>query len=67
MVAVLLFLALLGIGVLFTAYSLQTDIVQSGMPTQTWLPFLMLGVALVIALGFESSTASTIPPTPSPP
>ena len=53
MVAVLLFLALLGTGILFTAYSLQTDIVDSGMPMKTWLPFLMLGVALVIALGFE--------------
>jgi inorganic phosphate transporter, PiT family len=53
MVAVVLFLALLGIGVLVTAYSLQTDIVESGMPTKTLLPFLMLGVALVIALGFE--------------
>src|SRR6516164_1377045 len=53
MVAVLLFLALLGTGILFTAYSLQTDIVDSGMPMKTWLPFLLLGVALVIALSFE--------------
>jgi PiT family inorganic phosphate transporter len=53
MIAVLLFLALLGTGILFTAYSLHTDIVQSGMPMRTWLPFLLLGVALVIALGFE--------------
>src|SRR5690349_9211887 len=53
MVAVLLFMALLAAGVLFTAYSLQTDIVSSGMPVKTWLPFLLLGVALLIALGFE--------------
>jgi len=51
--AIILFLALLGSGVLFTAYSLQTDIVQSGMPIKTWLPFLLLAVALLIALGFE--------------
>jgi len=53
MVAVILFLALLASGVLFTAYSLQTDIVQSGMPLKAVLPFLLLGVALLIALGFE--------------
>ena len=38
---------------LFTAYSLQSDIIQSGMPVKTLLPFLLLGVALLIALGFE--------------
>src|SRR6185295_15563485 len=40
MVAVLVFMALLASGVLFAAYSLQTDIVASGMPIKTWLPFL---------------------------
>ena len=53
MVAVLVFLALLASGVLFAASSLETDIVASGMPVKTWLPFLLLGVALLIALGFE--------------
>jgi len=53
MMAIILFLALLGSGILFTAYSLQSDILQSGMPIRTWLPFLLLGVALLIALGFE--------------
>src|SRR5215471_19961307 len=53
MMAIILFLALLGSGILFTAYSLQSDILQSGMPVKTWLPFLLLGVALLIALGFE--------------
>jgi inorganic phosphate transporter, PiT family len=53
MVAIVLFMALLGAGVLFTAYSLQADINQSGMPVRSWLPFLLLGVALLIALGFE--------------
>jgi Phosphate transporter family len=52
-VAVLLFVALLASGVLFAAYSLETDIVASGMPVKTWLPFLLLVVALLIALGFE--------------
>lgn len=34
-VAVLLFMALLAAGVLFAAYSLETDIVASGMPVKT--------------------------------
>jgi len=38
---------------LFAVYSLQTDIAQSGAPIKTWAPFLLLGVALLIALGFE--------------
>ena len=53
MVAIILFLALLAVGILFTAYSLQADIAQSGMPITTWLPYPLLGVALLIALGFE--------------
>jgi hypothetical protein len=35
LVAVLLFLALLAAGVLFAAYSLEQDIVQSGTPSAT--------------------------------
>jgi PiT family inorganic phosphate transporter len=49
----LLFLLLLLIGVGYSGYSLVSDI--SGVPAQrlTWLPFLLLGLALLIALGFE--------------
>src|SRR5262245_1786540 len=50
---IVLFAGLLGAGVLFAVYSLQTDIAQSGAPIKTWAPFLLLGVALLIALGFE--------------
>ena len=45
-------LALLG-GLGFTAYSLYTDITDANVPMNTWLPFLLLGVALLIALAFE--------------
>ena len=50
---VLLFVALLLAGVGYAAWSLVTDI--SGPPAQTLtlLPFVLLGVALLIALGFE--------------
>ena len=50
---VVLFGAWLAAGLLFTAYSLYSDISQSGTPARTFLPFLLLGVALLIALGFE--------------
>src|SRR5262245_66051857 len=53
MLVILLFGGLLAAGVLFAVYSLENDIVQSGMPIKAWAPFLLLGVALLIALGFE--------------
>ena len=52
-VTVLIFLALLAGGLFFTAYSLYQDIEAANVPVTTWLPFLLLGVALLIALGFE--------------
>ncbi len=50
---VALFIALLVGGILFAALSLRTDVIDSGVRTTTYLPFLLLGVALLIALGFE--------------
>ena len=52
-VTVLIFLALLAGGLFFTAYSLYQDIEAADVPVTTWLPFLLFGVALLIALGFE--------------
>jgi len=49
---ILLFLALLALGVAYTSYSLVSDIGSTAHP-MTLLPFLLLGVALLIALGFE--------------
>jgi len=50
---VILFLVLAAIGVGYTTFSLVGDI-NSAMPHGlTLLPFLLLGVALLIALGFE--------------
>jgi hypothetical protein len=43
------FAAFLVVGLLFTVYSLYNDIEG----TTTWLPFLLLALALLIALGFE--------------
>jgi inorganic phosphate transporter, PiT family len=50
---VIVFLGLLAVGLLFTAYSLYTDISATDVPVTTWVPFLLLGVALIAALAFE--------------
>ncbi|BBL74362.1 phosphate transporter [Methylomagnum ishizawai] len=49
----LAFLGLLVGGLLFTGYNLFHDVTAPSVGTLTWLPFLLLGVALFIALGFE--------------
>ena len=49
----LIFLLLLAGAVLFVAYSLYADVSTTGVRTTTFLPYLLLFVALLIALGFE--------------
>jgi PiT family inorganic phosphate transporter len=43
----------LAAGFLYVAYSVYSDVEASGTQVTTYLPFLMLLVALLIALGFE--------------
>jgi PiT family inorganic phosphate transporter len=51
---VLIFLAVLAGGLFFMAYSIYRDIAASGAPApSTVLPYILLGVAMLIALGFE--------------
>ncbi|MEO5795390.1 MAG: inorganic phosphate transporter [Rhodoferax sp.] len=52
-VTVIVFVALLAIGLLFSSYSLVSDVQEAGAFTTNWVPYLLLGVALLIALGFE--------------
>jgi PiT family inorganic phosphate transporter len=47
------FFTVLSLGLLFTAYSLMHDVNELGTVVTTWTPFILLGVALLIALGFE--------------
>jgi PiT family inorganic phosphate transporter len=47
------FFGLLGVGVLFVAFNLFSDISASGTKSTTVLPYLLLFVALLTALGFE--------------
>ena len=49
----IIFLLLPAGGVLYVAYSLYADVDASGTRTTTFLPYLLLFVALLIALGFE--------------
>jgi PiT family inorganic phosphate transporter len=53
LLTIVVFFAVLAIGLLFTAYSLMHDMNELGTVVTTWTPFLLLGVALLIALGFE--------------
>lgn len=50
----LIFIATLLVGLIFTAISVWGDIDNSkAVETSSWMPFLLLGIALLIALGFE--------------
>ncbi|WP_432431200.1 inorganic phosphate transporter [Methylocella silvestris] len=53
MKTVVVLLAVLALGLFFTAFSIFRDIEASGSPVTSLLPFLLLGLALLIALGFE--------------
>ncbi|MGA8713206.1 MAG: inorganic phosphate transporter [Roseiarcus sp.] len=46
-------LAALAGGLFYMAYSIRSDIAESGGGPTTILPFVLLGVAMLIALGFE--------------
>jgi PiT family inorganic phosphate transporter len=52
-VTTIIFCGVLGAGMLFTAYSLYDDVNAAGSRVTTWVPYLLLAVALLIALGFE--------------
>jgi inorganic phosphate transporter, PiT family len=51
--AATLFLGAIGATVLYVAYSLYSDVAASGATSPTYLPYILLFVALLIALGFE--------------
>jgi PiT family inorganic phosphate transporter len=49
----ILFMGVLAAGLLFAAYSIYSDIDAAGSKVTSLLPFMLLFVALLIALGFE--------------
>ena len=48
-----IFFVLLAFGLAFSAYSLRADVTEAGPVSTNWMPYILLGVALIIALGFE--------------
>jgi inorganic phosphate transporter, PiT family len=50
---VLGFLAVIAGALFFMAYSIYSDVSEAGAAPKTLLPYLLLGVAMLIALGFE--------------
>ena len=49
----IVFLGVIALALFLIAYSIYVDVTESGVPTTNWLPFVLLGVALLVALGFE--------------
>jgi PiT family inorganic phosphate transporter len=49
----IIFMGVMAAGLLFVAYSIYQDVEQTGTKVTTYLPYLLLFVALLIALGFE--------------
>ena len=52
-ITAIIFIGVLAGGLLFVAYSLYVDVDETGAKMTTYLPYLLLFVALLIALGFE--------------
>jgi len=52
-IVLILFFGFLAAGILYMAYSVYVDVDAAGAPATTILPYLLLFVALLIALGFE--------------
>ena len=51
--AVIAFLGVIAATMLYVAYSLYVDVAETGAVITTYLPYILLFVALLIALGFE--------------
>jgi PiT family inorganic phosphate transporter len=49
----ILFVGFVAVGLLYTVYSLYSDVSETGTQVRTVLPFILLGIALLVALGFE--------------
>src|SRR5215510_4270223 len=49
----ILFFGVIGAALLFVAYSLYSDVQTTGTRVTTFVPYILLFVALLIALGFE--------------
>ena len=50
---ILVFLAVIAVGLFFVTYSIYADVTRVGTPVNSVVPFFLLAIALLIALGFE--------------
>jgi inorganic phosphate transporter, PiT family len=49
----ILFVTILFAGILYAGLNIYLEVRDAGAITESWLPFVLLGIALFIALGFE--------------
>jgi inorganic phosphate transporter, PiT family len=49
----ILFVSILLVGIVYAGLNIYLEVRDAGAITESWLPFVLLGVALLIALGFE--------------
>jgi inorganic phosphate transporter, PiT family len=49
----ILFITILLVGVVYAGLSIYLEVSDAGVIADNWLPFILLGIALLIALGFE--------------
>src|ERR1700761_8111082 len=52
----IMFFGILAAGLLFVGYSIYADVNATGTKVSSYLPYILLMVALLIALGFEFVT-----------
>src|SRR4051794_18722143 len=52
-ISLIVFFGVLAAGCLYVIYNVQSDVVDSGTKITAFLPYAMLFIALLIALGFE--------------
>ncbi|HET9378463.1 MAG TPA: inorganic phosphate transporter, partial [Chthoniobacterales bacterium] len=52
-ITLIVFFGVIAIGLGYTAFSIYSDMSDSSAPAVAWAPFILLGVALLIALCFE--------------
>ena len=55
-ITAILFVTILLAGILYAGLNIYLEVRDAGVVTESWLPFLLLGIALLIALGFEFVT-----------
>lgn len=48
-----IFVVVLIAGLIYSTHSIISDVNEAQVPVTSWMPFILLGIALLVALGFE--------------